>query len=319
MPDDLHLIAPIAIDPIQHLKVDHLGNRNPRLHIDETLIALSISAATNPTAEFAMEQLSKLKNSQSAGQIGMFDNEDQGSGMLQVSLSPEETLTEAQKLSAEKEHTGLYLSGHPLDKYTSYRKSMGFPTISELYQSLSEKPPRTKQERSVLGMVTGKRVRLTKKNESMAFVSIEDTTGEMELILFPKTYAEYTAQITEGAILQFNGEAELTESRIEDAPMELKMILKNIFNPETTRMQNTATIQATPKGSALYLKATAENKSNLDRAIALSKAIPGEARILVYLEEEKKLRAVKEATCSPDEGLIRSLKQLLGDGNVALK
>ena len=61
MPDDLHLISPLAIDPIQHLKVDHLGNRNPRLHTDETLIALSISAATNPTAERAMELLRKLR------------------------------------------------------------------------------------------------------------------------------------------------------------------------------------------------------------------------------------------------------------------
>ena len=61
MPDDLHLISPVALDPIQHLKVDHLGNRNPRLHTDETLIALSISAATNPMAEYAMEQLHKLR------------------------------------------------------------------------------------------------------------------------------------------------------------------------------------------------------------------------------------------------------------------
>ena len=59
--DALHLIAPEVIDPIQHLKVDHLGNRNPRLHTDEVLIALSISAATDPTAEKAMEQLSNLR------------------------------------------------------------------------------------------------------------------------------------------------------------------------------------------------------------------------------------------------------------------
>ena len=59
--DPLHLISPQAIDPIQHLKVDHLGNRNPRLHTDETLIALSISAATDPKAEMAMEQLYKLR------------------------------------------------------------------------------------------------------------------------------------------------------------------------------------------------------------------------------------------------------------------
>ena len=59
--DELHLISPLVIDPIQHLKVDHLGNRNPRLHTDEVLIALSISAATNSTAELAMEQLGKLR------------------------------------------------------------------------------------------------------------------------------------------------------------------------------------------------------------------------------------------------------------------
>ena len=58
---ELHLISPVVIDPIQHLKVDHLGNRNPRLHTDEVLIALSICAATNPLAELAMEQLSKLR------------------------------------------------------------------------------------------------------------------------------------------------------------------------------------------------------------------------------------------------------------------
>ena len=59
--DQLHLISPDAINPIQHLKVDHFGNRNPRLHTDETLIALSISAVSNPNAEAAMEQLGKLR------------------------------------------------------------------------------------------------------------------------------------------------------------------------------------------------------------------------------------------------------------------
>ena len=61
MHDRLHLISPVVLDPIQHLKTQHLGNRNPRLHTDETLIALSICAATNPMAEYAMQQLSKLR------------------------------------------------------------------------------------------------------------------------------------------------------------------------------------------------------------------------------------------------------------------
>ena len=59
--DSVHLISPEVIGPIQHLKVSHLGNANPRLHIDEVLIALSISAATSEEAHKAMDQLEKLR------------------------------------------------------------------------------------------------------------------------------------------------------------------------------------------------------------------------------------------------------------------
>ena len=61
--DEVHLVSPSAIQPIQHLKTEYLGSRNPRLHSDEVLIALSASAAENPLAQQAMEQLSYLKGS----------------------------------------------------------------------------------------------------------------------------------------------------------------------------------------------------------------------------------------------------------------
>ncbi|MBQ0083580.1 MAG: DUF1846 domain-containing protein, partial [Clostridiales bacterium] len=60
IPDAINLISPVIIEPVQHLKTDYMGNRNPRLHTDEILIALSICAATDPTAALAMEQLPKL-------------------------------------------------------------------------------------------------------------------------------------------------------------------------------------------------------------------------------------------------------------------
>ena len=61
---DTTLISSSAIKPIQHLKINHMGNHNPRLHSDEILIALAICAATDETAALAMEQLSKLKGSE---------------------------------------------------------------------------------------------------------------------------------------------------------------------------------------------------------------------------------------------------------------
>ena len=64
IPHDVHLIAPYAIEPIQKLKVDYLGSKNPRLHTDEVLIALSVSAAMDKNAQLALENLSKLKGCQ---------------------------------------------------------------------------------------------------------------------------------------------------------------------------------------------------------------------------------------------------------------
>ncbi|MEG1548017.1 MAG: DUF1846 domain-containing protein [Clostridia bacterium] len=67
--DDIHLISPAIIEPIQKLKVEHLGNHNPRLHMDEVLVALSICAATNPMAEHALNQLEKLRDTEAHSSV----------------------------------------------------------------------------------------------------------------------------------------------------------------------------------------------------------------------------------------------------------
>ena len=61
IPDEVHLISPEVIGPVQNLKVNVLGNKNPRLHIDELLVALSICAVTDPNAKQAVAQLQKLR------------------------------------------------------------------------------------------------------------------------------------------------------------------------------------------------------------------------------------------------------------------
>jgi uncharacterized protein (UPF0371 family) len=61
IPDETQLISPTIIEPIQHLKLEHMGNHNPRLHTDEVLIALSICAASDPVAAKAMDMLYKLR------------------------------------------------------------------------------------------------------------------------------------------------------------------------------------------------------------------------------------------------------------------
>ena len=62
--DNIRLLAPAILEPVQDLKVNHLGNVNPRLHTDEVLLALSICAVTNPLAEIAMQQIERLEGSE---------------------------------------------------------------------------------------------------------------------------------------------------------------------------------------------------------------------------------------------------------------
>lgn len=86
---DIDLVSPIVIEPIQDLKVNHLGNRNPRLHTDEVLIALSISAATNPTAEKAMQALQSLKGCEMHSTVILADVDLHTLGKLGINVTCE--------------------------------------------------------------------------------------------------------------------------------------------------------------------------------------------------------------------------------------
>ena len=86
---EIHLISPIVIGPIQKLKTQDLGGHNPRLHTDEILIALSISAATNPTAELAMNQLPRLRGCEAHSSVILSQVDDSTFRKLGVHLTCE--------------------------------------------------------------------------------------------------------------------------------------------------------------------------------------------------------------------------------------
>lgn len=87
--DDIHLISPTIIEPIQKLKVGHLGNRNPRLHIDEVLIALSICAATDEKAQLALDQLEGLKGCEAHSTVILASTDEKMFKKLGVNLTCE--------------------------------------------------------------------------------------------------------------------------------------------------------------------------------------------------------------------------------------
>ena len=91
IPDVIKLISPTVIEPICHLKVEHMGNRNPRLHTDETLVALAISAATDKNADLAMDELVNLKGCEAHSTVILSQVDEGMFGKLGVNITCEPT------------------------------------------------------------------------------------------------------------------------------------------------------------------------------------------------------------------------------------
>ncbi len=94
---ELHLVSPEAIEPIQRLKTDYLGSRNPRLHTDEILIALSISAATDSMAELALKQVPKLRGLEAHSSVLLSSVDEQTFKRLGLHLTSEPKYEENNK------------------------------------------------------------------------------------------------------------------------------------------------------------------------------------------------------------------------------
>jgi DNA polymerase-3 subunit alpha len=261
----------------------------------------------------AMDILARQRSGNVEGQIGLFDTPDDTGyteTMLKLDFRAINEYPLLERLSNEKALTGLYFSGHPLDKYQKLIKTKNAYTSRQLLQGLSDGKLKEKQLVFFVGLITRKRTKITKKNTVMAFLTAEDLDGETEIILFPNVYEQYGNQIHEGGIYIFECEATLKESFNDDSVDEVKLLMRSLESADGWE-QDTDT--------ALYLKVTDTNASRLDDALAIIKESPGRSRVCVWFEKEKKLRSVKDVSCLADARLVSQLKLILGEQNVAIK
>ncbi len=271
----------------------------------------------------ALETVTKDRRNNSEGQMSLFGG---GDALDETVFEfPKSTLPELQRseiLRNEKEMTGLYFSGHPLDGYTELRKQIGALTVEEIRQKLENGLLKKNDSVKFIGLVTKKRSKVTKKNDIMAFVTAEDETDEAELILFPNVYSETGGTVSENKVLVFTGNPEIKEVFGDESADKVTMIVKSAEMPENVISTAKKPMQSkgeAQKSASLYIKITPENELHTEDAIALASKKQGEARIIVYFEAEKRLAAVKGKTANITDSLINQLKTLMGNDNIAIK
>ncbi len=280
----------------------------------------------------ALETVTRDRSRNSEGQMSLFGGDNSG-GETAFEF-PKTDLPEFQKaemLSNEKAMTGLYFSGHPLDGYSHIVEQIGALDTEEIRRNLENGSLNKNSLIKFVGLVTKKRSKVTKKNDIMAFVSAEDESGEAELIVFPSLYNERGSMISENKVLVFVGNPELKESYGEDTGDNITILMKSVYTPQEALEKLPKTRTKMPKNNeniqspidlgekSLYIKVTDENSFRLEDAIALASRTKGNSRILVYFEKDKKLRQAKDRSALITERLLRQLKEIMGEENIAVK
>ncbi|MBO4452616.1 MAG: DNA polymerase III subunit alpha [Clostridia bacterium] len=274
--------------------------------------------------ETAIDAVTRDRGRNSAGQMSLFGGE---TGVGENSfVFPDSGLPEYRKselLSGEKEMTGLYLTGHPMDGYRETAKAAGALNSAEIASALGDGKIKKGDTVDFLGLLTKKRSKVTKKGDIMAFVTAEDDLGEVEIIVFPNLYTECGNILNENSVLLFTGTPEIKETaesdESENPVISVSLIARSVRTPESVPQNAVKTGAQEAKTPSLYIKVTAENAHRLDPALALCDSCKGESKVLVYFEQEKKLRAAVGRSVNADERLLQKLKAIMGDGNVAVK
>ena len=255
--------------------------------------------------EQVIDSVSHEKHSKMAGQLSLFDIAPQEDlSVLEVKMPVLGEFDMETKLAFEKEMIGIYLSGHPLYDYQEFLR--GICNANSMDFAYDEEEGRVNVSHTgnyVLGgIAAGVNVKLTRNNQRMAFITLEDLVGNIEVIVFPRDFEKFKNVIEEGrkyiisgkASLEENADAKLIAGKIipfEEAPREVWLQFENKAKLE----------EIEPKLNEIFIN----NKGN--------------AKVMLYCREEKQVKQVNTVKgISYAESVIALLKEKLGEENVKI-
>ncbi len=247
------------------------------------------------------------------GQVGFFDLGD--SFEEKVELPEVEEFSASELLQMEKEITGLYLSGHPMDKYDAFvEKSRCRRTYEVLEAGTAGSELKDGDRVTLCGIITHITVKQTRASKAnMAFVTLEDLYGTVEVILFPNVFLKYASMITQNNVIAVSGNLSVEEEK--DAKILVNTVIKPTVIHSASKQENTPKKK---KRVGLFLKFSGRDDEKINSAMQLLSNYRGDFPLYFYYNDTKKYELRNNAEyVSPDSNLIFSLKKLLGESNVA--
>ncbi len=249
-----------------------------------------------------LESKAREKKTVMEGQLSFFDlAPEEEKDNFQITFPNVGEYDKQTLLAFEKETIGIYVSGHPMEEYREvWEKNVTAKTSDFVVDEDGRTVVEDNSNVVIGGMITSKKVKTTKTNQLMAFITIEDLVGTVEVLVFPKIYEKNRPAFTEENKVFVRGRASIGDDPVGKLICEEVIPFTDIPNELWLQFEN----------QAFY-------ESHIDDVMAALRDSDGKDRVVMYLKEERKMRRLSEnwaVLAGPD--LLGRLYRILGEKNV---
>ncbi len=261
--------------------------------------------------ESLLSDIDKAGKRNLEGQVGLFDTPGQAPPRAPLARREEFPLKE--RMAMEKETTGLYLSGHPMDAYRQETKKAAAIPLRRILSDFAQEGGPTvfsdEQKVTVAGVIASVRTKTTRNNTLMAYVVLEDTTASLELLVFANALQRSGAYIKADRAVVIKGKISVREDKEPQ-------ILVDEVRPLSDYEPPVGVEPPEDNPQKLYVRLSSLSQPKAERLLPILTLFPGTAQAVVYIQDEDKKLG---ASCALDPRLLSELRTLYGEENVVLK
>ena len=255
-----------------------------------------------------MDSIASSRKKNLEGQMGLFAMLQEEDEAAAIPIPKLKEMSKADLMLYEKETTGIYISGHPMDDYRGYLRNTHVVPIGKLMEE--DNSFRDDQIVSVAGIVQTVKMKTTRNNSMMAYVTLEDDTASIEMLAFSNVLSQYGGYLKENQPVVITGRLSQRDDKDPQIVINRARPISD-FAQEQVKQPQSAEYAGT-----LYLRLPNEGSGLFGKVRAILNMFPGDNQAVVYFEDTKQRRGTK---CALDERMLRELTNLLGSANVVVK
>ena len=270
-------------------------------------------AALLKVYEAMMDSVASSRKKNLEGQMGLFGMlEEDSSASMPIPHLKEMNKTDL--LAMEKETMGIYISGHPMDDYRPYLRNTHVVPIAKLMDE--EAHYEDDQIVSIAGIVQSVKMKTTRSNSMMAYVTIEDDTAAMEMLAFSNVLNQYGGYLRENSPVVVVGRLSMREDKEPQIVVNRARPISDYASGDPEPKRETQTAHQTVSGGTLYLRLDSEQDFRCRKVKAILNMFPGSCNAVLFFADTRQRRGTR---CDLTESMLRELKNVLGEGNVVVK